>query len=180
MKRGTLSPCNVRAQGVTSDVIYTALSSWTGSLFLIRILYPNLTKTIQAVCYDVITVSFPWLQLLELWRCALQDHLDCFTLAGLCLTGWSADFLWRSSLSWRLRRLMCAFLHIDAAAGISFFFFWGKKAHVLTALDYRKAGLLQLARWLIIGGLKPQKLAVLVKWIVLHVICSLPFLPHSM
>lgn len=82
---GTLSACNARAQEVTSDVIYAAMSSWTSSLFLIRILFPNLDKTIQAVRYDVITVSFPWLQLLELWRCALKDHLDCFTLAGLRL-----------------------------------------------------------------------------------------------
>lgn len=59
VKRGTLSPCNVRAQGVTSDVIYSALSLWTGSLFLIRILFPNLTKTIQAVRYDVIYRIFP-------------------------------------------------------------------------------------------------------------------------
>lgn len=35
----------------------------------------------------IITVSFPWLQLLEFWLCVLEDHFGCFTLAWLHLLG---------------------------------------------------------------------------------------------
>lgn len=123
---GTLSPSNACVLGVTSDVIPVAVSLWS-QLFKQKYYFLISVKQSRQVHCGVITVSFPWLQLLAFWLCTLEEHLYCFTLAWLWSARWSAASSQRAGLLCCLWRMMYAYLHTDANAGVSLLFWKEKK-----------------------------------------------------